>query len=726
MASGLTTHYDIPYPLSTDPVNVHGDLLAMVTQIDDVLSGKLDLVASGTFLNPMYFTTLIDAPTNATFGLFATPATLNVGAAATTLNLGAATGTATINNPTITLGNATILNINGASPSITTSSTGTASVFNTNVLTGNLFGAATTMHLGARTTTLTHKYSGGATVSGETKTIHIGTSGLAGSTTSILLGSDVGTTAVSNISLSGKIQRPATSSNVASWTTSGQAFDIAAATFLDTSTAAAGTVATRAVNTFNTPTLASTNAITVTDAATLYVSDRPAAGTNTTITNGWSILVPSGNVKFAGTGNSFGTITSGTWNASVIGPTYGGTNQATYATGDILYSSGNDTLAKRSIGSTGQILTVSGVVPVWTTATFPSTATGTGKVLRADGTNWVASTATFPDSATGTGTFLRADGTNWVASTATLPATAIGTGTFLRADGTNWVASTATLPATATGTGTILRADGTNWSATTATYPTTTTVNQILYSSSANVIGGLSTANNGVLVTSASGVPSISTSLPTGISLATSAGTAGTAPLKMVSGTNLATVEAGAIEYDGSFVYATKETTSGRGAVSINQTFRLTAPVTAFGTAIGDFFGATSSINLAASSVYEIEYYAYFTKTTAGTLTWTLTASSAPTFMSGFYIGSGVTGSIVAAAPTTGYTGSAGSVTAAFAATASLTTAVNHAHHIKATVQTNAATTFKLQATQSAGTITPLANSYYTVKRISSSQGSFA
>lgn len=69
--------------------------------------------------------------------------------------------------------------------------------------------------------------------------------------------------------------------------------------------------------------------------------------------------------------------------------------------------------------------------------------------------------------------------------------------------------STATFPATATGTGTILRADGTNWVATTATYPATTTVSQLLYSSATNVVGGLATANNGTLVTSATGVPSI-------------------------------------------------------------------------------------------------------------------------------------------------------------------------------------------------------------------------
>lgn len=65
--------------------------------------------------------------------------------------------------------------------------------------------------------------------------------------------------------------------------------------------------------------------------------------------------------------------------------------------------------------------------------------------------------------------------------------------------------STATFPDTATGTGTILRADGTNWSATTATYPNTTTSQQILYSTAANTIGQLTTANSALAATNSSG-----------------------------------------------------------------------------------------------------------------------------------------------------------------------------------------------------------------------------
>lgn len=174
----------------------------------------------------------------------------------------------------------------------------------------------------------------------------------------------------------------------------------------------------------------------------------------------------------------------------------------------------------------GQFLQSAGAVapPVFSTATLPSTATGTGTILRADGTNWAATTATYPTTAT-VSQILYASATNVIGGITTgnngmLVTGATGIPTILAGPGTtgnmlqaNAAAapsfSTATYPAVATGTGTILRADGTNWSATTATYPTTATVSQILYASATNVIDGLTTGNNGALVTSNTGVPSI-------------------------------------------------------------------------------------------------------------------------------------------------------------------------------------------------------------------------
>ena len=81
----------------------------------------------------------------------ATATTINFAGAAVTLGIGAATGTLTIGNPTITGTTATAFNMNGASPSIATTSTGTASVFNTSALTGALFGAASAITIGGTT-----------------------------------------------------------------------------------------------------------------------------------------------------------------------------------------------------------------------------------------------------------------------------------------------------------------------------------------------------------------------------------------------------------------------------------------------------------------------------------------------------------------------------------------------------------------------------------------------
>src|SRR5271170_875472 len=46
---------------------------------------------------------------------------------------------------------------------------------------------------------------------------------------------------------------------------------------------------------------------------------------------------------------------------------FGGTNQSTYTTGDILYASAANTLSKLPVGSTGNVLQVSAGVPAWGT-----------------------------------------------------------------------------------------------------------------------------------------------------------------------------------------------------------------------------------------------------------------------------------------------------------------------------------------------------------------------
>jgi len=60
-----------------------------------------------------------------------------------------------------------------------------------------------------------------------------------------------------------------------------------------------------------------------------------------------------------------GTITSGTWSATAIAPTKGGTGLTTYVTGNLLYANAANTLTTLGIGTSGQFLKVVAGVPAW-------------------------------------------------------------------------------------------------------------------------------------------------------------------------------------------------------------------------------------------------------------------------------------------------------------------------------------------------------------------------
>ena len=117
--------------------------------------------------------------------------------------------------------------------------------------------------------------------------------------------------------------------------------------------------------------LATNGLITRTAAGT--VTGRSLAGINdrTTVTNGDGVAGnPTVDIASTYAGQTsittLGTIATGTWNATAIVPTRGGTGLTSYATGDILYASSANTLAKLSIGADGKILQVNGTgVPVW-------------------------------------------------------------------------------------------------------------------------------------------------------------------------------------------------------------------------------------------------------------------------------------------------------------------------------------------------------------------------
>jgi len=102
---------------------------------------------------------------------------------------------------------------------------------------------------------------------------------------------------------------------------------------------------------------------------------------------------------------TLGTIATGIWSGTAIATTSGGTGLTSYTTGDLLYSSASNTLAKLAAGSNGQILTLAAGVPTWAAApiTLPSQTGNSGKYLTTDGTSASWGTLVVPIT-TGTAT----------------------------------------------------------------------------------------------------------------------------------------------------------------------------------------------------------------------------------------------------------------------------------------------------------------------------------
>ena len=249
-----------------------------------------------------------------------------------------------------------------------------------------------------------------------------------------------------------------------------------------------------------------------------------------------------------------GIITTGTWQADPVTVPYGGSGLATITDHGIMVGSGVGAVTPLAVGGTGVILQGSaGADPVWSTATYPATTT-INRILFSSANNVVDQIATaasgvlvtsaggVPSIATdiptavtiGAAYVYRAGGTD-------VPLLDGGTNASLVAANGGVVYSTAAaLALTAAGVaGQILTSAGAAapvW--TTATYPATTTINQILYSSANNTISEIVTAVSGVLVTSAGGVPSIATDIPTAVTI-------GAAYIYRVGGTDVAVADGG-------------------------------------------------------------------------------------------------------------------------------------------------------------------------------------
>jgi len=119
----------------------------------------------------------------------------------------------------------------------------------------------------------------------------------------------------------------------------------------------------------------STGTLTITNAKVLSVSNTLTF----TGTDSSSVAFGAGGtVAYTDVGTlsslvSVGTITTGTWSATAIAATKGGTGLTSYATGDIVYASATNTLSKLTAGTDGNVLTLASGVPSWAAPTGAST-----------------------------------------------------------------------------------------------------------------------------------------------------------------------------------------------------------------------------------------------------------------------------------------------------------------------------------------------------------------
>ena len=220
------------------------------------------------------------------------------------------------------------------------------------------------------------------------------------------------------------------------------------------------------------------------------------------------------------TGLTPGTATTGAVIlAGTLAAANGGTSFSTYATGDMIYASAANTLAKLAAGTNGQILTLAAGIPSWTAAPSSMVYPGAG-IPNSTGTAWGTSYTT-----TGSGTVVAlATSPSFTTPILGTPQSGnFGSGTF------TWPTFNQNTTGTAANvTGVVLAANGgTSFS----TYAT----GDILYASAANTLSKLTAGSNGNILTLAAGVPTWAAAPATGVT-SFSAGSTGLTPATATTG----------------------------------------------------------------------------------------------------------------------------------------------------------------------------------------------
>jgi len=155
----------------------------------------------------------------------------------------------------------------------------------------------------------------------------------------------------------------------------------------------------------------------------LYFVKNGAGQDVTVTTGGTSVVIPNGKSVVVRVTN-LGVEEAMTYAASMslgtaLPATSGGTGQASYAVGDLLYASTTTALSKLTVGATNAVLTVAAGIPSWVT-TLPVASGGTGaatlalnNVLLGNDTGAVQTVA--PGTA---GNLLTSNGTTWTSAAA--------------------------------------------------------------------------------------------------------------------------------------------------------------------------------------------------------------------------------------------------------------------------------------------------------------------